>query len=1325
MNVKGDAVNNWEFFRQQWTDYEVATSLDKQEQKIRLATFRSVMGKECLQIFLNLKLSPEERDDISECIKALESYFKPKRNVVYERYQFNMCTQNLEEPVDSFINRLRKAASTCEFGMLTDELIRDRLVIGLQDHSTKLRLLKEETLDLNKALNICRSSEAASHQLKAMKIDEKKATEEVRVVRERNSRDHKKRDPKKRDPKKRQDQAPMRKEWQCFNCGGKQRHNLENCPAYGHECKACKKPNHFASVCRSAPRRQVKQIAEETDDEQETDSDEFLYQVEEVSSVQAKGKQLFASLEFYDANARYKTKLDCQLDTGATCNVLTHHDLSVISQNGNPALQTSKVTLRLFNGSVMKPLGEVKLNVLKENKQRHELKFQVVEGNSKPLLSAETCETLGLLKINCEPTTLVNTIQETKPLLTKEKVLTDFKDVFEGLGHIGKASFTVDPEVTPVHHAPRRIAVTLHKEVKAKLEELEKKNILVKETEPTDWISSMVVVAKPGKIRICLDPKDLNGAVKRPKYQMPTLEEVLPRLSNAKVFTTLDAKDGFYQISLDETSSKMTTFWTPMGRYRYLRMPFGVCAAPEEFECKLHEHLGDLEGVEVLRDDILVIGSGDTLEEANADHDKNLLQLLKRARKVNLKFNSKKLNLRKPEVKYMGHVLSREGLKPDPDKVQAVSEMPKPTCKQETLSLLGFVNYLAKFLPRLSEIAQPIRELTKKDARFIWSRQHDEAFEQIRQLVTSHPVLKYYDMNAEVTLQCDASEKGLGATLLQNGQPVAFASRTLSQVEQRYAQIEKECLAIVFGCSKFSQYITRRGKITVETDHKPLQPIFKKSLLAAPSRLQRMLLRLQRYNLEVTYKPGSQMYVADHLSRAYLKNQDDQPHDDFQVFALELEEINPLDTVKITSERLAQLQKATEHDPVMQTLKSTILVGWPDTREQVPISIREYWNFREDLTLHNGILFKSQRIIIPRALRTEVISRLHASHLGIEACLRKARDRVYWPAMNSDIKEAVAKCDVCAEYQASNPQQPLQTHKIPDRPWSRLAADLFTLHSKDYIVLVDYYSDFVEVSPLKQTTSSAIIKFMRVQFSRYGIPDILVSDNGPQFASREFAEFAKQWEFQHVTSSPYHPKSNGKAESAVKAVKSLFKKALKDDKDPWLSLLSYRNTPTAEIQSSPVQRLMSRRTKTLVPIATNLLYPEVPEGVPDKIQQKRQKAKSYHDRNVKVLPDLDIGQEVRIAPLHRGKSWEAGTCLQKLSDRSYLVEANGEVLRRNRQAIKPTPEALPASEDDPETALSPPTDSLSSTAGPVPSPPALRSSSRTIKPPVRFQDYVC
>ena len=255
------------------------------------------------------------------------------------------------------------------------------------------------------------------------------------------------------------------------------------------------------------------------------------------------------------------------------------------------------------------------------------------------------------------------------------------------------------------------------------------------------------------------------------------------------------------------------------------------------------------------------------------------------------------------------------------------------------------------------------------------------------------------------------------------------------------------------------------------------------------------------------------MYVADHLSRAYLRQTEDPLKDEFQVFVLELEEINPLDTVKITSERLSQLQKATEQDPVMQALKNTILIGWPDTKEQVPLTVRDYWNFREELTLHNGVIFKNQRVIIPHSLRSEMLARLHSSHLGIEACLRKARDRIYWPNMTTHIKEAVAKCEVCAEYQTANLQQPMQTHKIPEGPWSRVGSDLFSLHSKDYIVLVDYYSAFVEVDLLRNTNSSAVIKFLKAQFSRQGIPNVLVTDNGPQSISGEFSEFATQWEF--------------------------------------------------------------------------------------------------------------------------------------------------------------------------------------------------------------------
>ena len=200
------------------------------------------------------------------------------------------------------------------------------------------------------------------------------------------------------------------------------------------------------------------------------------------------------------------------------------------------------------------------------------------------------------------------------------------------------------------------------------------------------------------------------------------------------------------------------------------------------------------------------------------------------------------------------------------------------------------------------------------------------------------------------------------------------------------------------------------------------------------------------------------------------------------MFALELKGIGPLNTVRISSERLAQLQKATEQDPVMQTLKTTTLMRWPTEREEVLVHIREFWTYRDELTLHNGVLFKNQRLIHPKALHTEVTSRIHSSH-GIEACLRKARDLVFWPSVNAEIKEAVTNCSICVEFSAKQQKRPMQSHEIPDRPWSSLLSALFTLHNKEYTVRVDSYSDYVKVSQLKATTSTAFIQFFKEQFS--------------------------------------------------------------------------------------------------------------------------------------------------------------------------------------------------------------------------------------------------
>ena len=633
-------------------------------------------------------------------------------------------------------------------------------------------------------------------------------------------------------------------------------------------------------------------------------------------------------------------------------------DLSIITQLGDPPIDNSSVKLKLFGGSTLKPVGEGKLHV--QHKDRSEtLKFQVIENKSKPLLSAKICKKLQLIRLNVSDPESLHQMSES-PMqnpFSREELLSNYHDVFSGLRHIGDAKMVVDKTVTPVQHPPRRVPVALQKDVKKKISELEEKGILTKAVEPAESISSMVIAAKPQKIRICLDPKNLNRAVQRPKFQMPTLEELLPELSKARIFSSFDAKDGFYQVSLVDESSKLTTFWTPFGRYRYLRWPFGISLAPEVFESKLQECLADLPGVKVIRDDILVVGCGDTDSEALVNHDQNVICLLERPKQVSLKLNKNKVKLRQAEVKFMGHVISKDGLKPDPEKVSAIKNMPKPTSKAEVQTLLGFINYLSKFLPKLSDAPAPLRELTVSQSKFTWAKQHDEAFATIQQLVIQHPVLKFYNIEEEVTIQTDASDKGLGAVLLQRGQPVAFASRTLSPTETNYATIEKECLAIVFACERFNQYLARRESISVETDHKPLESIFKKSLLSAPCRLQRMLLRLQRFNLSVSYKPGSQMFLADHLSRA-AQRETLRSEEPFQVFSLELETLDPLVALKITPERLEQLQRSTGQDDTLQILKTTILTGWPMQKEEVPIKIREYWSYRDELTVHNGVLFK-------------------------------------------------------------------------------------------------------------------------------------------------------------------------------------------------------------------------------------------------------------------------------------------------------------------------------------------------------------------------------
>ena len=386
-------------------------------------------------------------------------------------------------------------------------------------------------------------------------------------------------------------------------------------------------------------------------------------------------------------------------------------------------------------------------------------------------------------------------------------------------------------------------------------------------------MNSLVVIEKPKskKLRVCLDPRPLNNAIRREHFQLPTLEDITTRLSGARVFTKLDANHGYWQIPLSEESQLLTTFNSAFGRYCFIRMPFGIKSAQEVFQKRMSQLLGDLPGVETDIDDILVWGTN------QEEHDSRLTAVLKRCEEINLTLNKDKCLFGVSEVSYIGHILNATGVQPDPSKVKAITNMPPPYDRKGVERLLGTINYLSKFIPNMSTITQPIRELLKSEIMFEWMEPQERAFCKVKEILSKHSALAYFDVAKPVTISCDASQSGLGAAILQDDKPVAFASRALTEAETRYAQIEKELLAVVFAFSRFHQYVYGT-EVTVESDHKPLEAITKKQLSATPPRLQRMLLQLQKYSFTLKYKPGKEMLLADTLSRAYLE--DEPPSED-------------------------------------------------------------------------------------------------------------------------------------------------------------------------------------------------------------------------------------------------------------------------------------------------------------------------------------------------------------------------------------------------------------------------------------------------------------
>ena len=1358
IKLKGNLKTNWEIFRQLWDSYELLTGLKQDDMQYRVATFITCIGPQALEIHHGLPFKTSaERNDMNVILKLWTEYCCGKTNVTYERFCFNRCNQSETESFDAYVVRLRKLASTCEYGNFLEDMLRDRIVCGIHDDVIRKELLQESKLTLESCIALIRSVEITSAQAKSMSRSST-CHSEVNYVRNSNF------SAKQRTSKKSSSSSSNTQIQNCKFCGGTHPRSRSSCPASDKECQSCGKVGHFAIKCKFNNKSKVKskvsvkELEPQSDSESDTDLEECsvldLNSVNEVNAVNPTDGKIIAMMHLQKQSQPTAMQVDC----GASCNVLPERHLPL----GVKLCNTSK-KLRMYSDHVVSVLGTCKLRVKNpKNGKRYLVPFYVVQGNRLPLLGSKAAQQMNLITVNNENIAADNNAKanvadaqiadtSSSQILNAQniasgvnpkanvahvhiadtsssQILKDFQDVFNGRGCMpGEVSLQVDNSIHPVIAPPRRVPLTVQPKLKDELDRLEREQVLVKVQEPTDWCSSLVCVEKPnGKLRLCIDPQPLNVALKRPHYPLPVIEDILPDLDGVKIFSKVDLTEGFLQCQLDDQSSRLTTFHTPWGRYRYKRMPYGIKPAPELFQQKLTQCLEGLKGIYIIADDILITGRGQSLQEANIDHDNNLRALLKRCRDMNITLNRDKFQYKLDSISFFGHTLTPNGLQSDPTKVQAILDMPTPTTPAEVQRLIGMVKYLAKFVPHLSDLTEPLRKLTHKNHDWSWTPQCDKAFSDIKESLVKAPVLKYFDPQCQTEGQGDASDTGLGFALMQNGLPIMYASRAMTSAERNYAQIEKELLAQVYGLER-NHYYTYGRHIILWTDHKPLVAISNKPLSAAPKRLQRLLIRLNQYNVEIRYKPGPELYLADTLSRAYIQGN--------SVVEQESETVH-LAELAVSEKQLTDLQTATACDPTLQKVKEYIVSGWPD-RSKVPPDVLPYFPYKHELSIQDNVVLKADRIVVPKLARSAIRKELHSAHLGLESTLRRARESVYWPAMNSELKDYLSKCDICNTFSCAQPKEPLIPHELPNRPWEKIAVDFLKVDSVDYMVTVDYYSDFFELDRMTSKDAPAVIKRLKRHFSRHGVPITLHSDNGPPFNSVAFADFASDYGFSTSTSSPEYPQSNGKAESAVKIAKNLIRKSNRDDRDINRALLAWRNTPTAGLASSPSQRIFGRRTRTPLPTKVSTLKPKITTNVVTRKENKRRTQKACYDRTAKPLSELKAGNIVRMKPSGRKQAWKKARVQQKVNTRSYQVQTEeGAQYIRNRRHLKLTNETFSLSEptsirrlkrtgdrESTQTAHTREGKTLSRTVNETLLP--SRRSTRTKKKPSYLKDFVC
>lgn len=1353
-----DTFELWEAQWQIFLDLStIDTALDQADRpKYKANLLKSSMSKATLAAILSSGLSAAELIDPVAIIAKLRERCNAGRNHHVWRHTFALRKQRENELVDDWLCDLRDIARKCEFAngccaACEPTRILGQVVFGAFSDEDRRKLLeKGAALTLDDAVTTLRTTEAAAKQSANLRDDAasiqqagKSAYKKGKTGLPGSDANQKKthRPKQHHKPGKAPSSSGPEPTTACRYCGAATPcSGKKHCPAGDAECTSCGRTGHFAKVCLSKGKAKVagidgvrigvthtEQIAAVKLDDMVSmtiipkscrtpaATVKFLPDTgAEIDAIPSSMFQrLFKGIPLQPAAAP-ETAVGSPIGNDGTFAAAVDWEAD---DNGSRPVQVTIHVLQSLKQAVLSKTTQLKLGMLPA-RYPHSRVSQVLQdttGVSAPNGSAEPTSVsssstspgpFAALRSQALSGPACVAALDARP--TQEQMMRDLQQLKDEFPRIfdGKCRPMVGPpchfevikDAVPVAmRGSRPVAEPLVPHLRAELDSLEADGIIRKVADPTAWVHPIVTVPKRnGKIRLCVDFRNLNRCIVRPRFETATPFQAVRTIpAGMRYFTVIDALKGYHQVPLDEESSALTTFSTPFGRYQYLRLPFGVTHAGDDYSRRVADVFDDIPSSRRVIEDIVVFSS--TYEE----HKELVRTLLARANKHQVAVNVEKMVFAESAVKFGGYTLDANGFRPDPELTRAIAEFPTPLGITDLRSFFGLCQQVGNFSDRISTALVPLSPLLKKGLTWEWTTTHDQAFKRARAALSTINDLAFYDPGHPTALHVDASRlNGLGFVLKQKGtdgswKMVQAGSRFLSAAESRYAMIELECLGAAWAMAKCRQFLEGLPGFELVTDHKPLVPILNEYSLDKLDnpRLLRLRLKMQRYAFRARWIPGKANLDADALSRAPVDTAvpDDELAEGAPSFPARLAVVGAIggSDSAVVDPVLEKLKSAASVDPVMIELRQAIVHGFPNDKCNLSASLRPFWCVRDQLAIDSSddMIVMGSRIVVPKVLQRAVLQDLLKMHQGATKLRQRARLSVYWPNMDAEITNASRSCKECTSRLPSHPAEPLRPHEPANRPFEQVHGDLGTIRGRHFLVLVDQYSGWPHVVVFKdeKTTARRVIDAVRAFFISVGVAVKFWSDNGPQFASAEFAQFLREWGVSAGTSSPHFPQSNGIAEAGIKSIKKLLAGSWTagafDEDEFGKAILLFRNAPRNG-GPSPAQMVFRRPVRDCLPAHRRSFaseWQQATDVMEKKARRVTEKRMEYFNRRTQPLTALVVGNHVVIQHPETKRWATPGVIIEVGPNRDYLIKtAAGRVFRRNRRFLRRLIPVMPA-----------------------------------------------